>query len=100
MVRVRLRRSALRRESVEVGKGNRLAPWLADAAVERVFDDHGVDDLVRSSTVEADDVRPELGVLTTGAPPAEAAGAESGLLTRPAVHVVHLWGALGLRAEG
>jgi hypothetical protein len=76
--------------SVEVGEGDGLAARPTDAAVEGVLDDDGVDDLVGAGAIEADDVRPELGVFATGAPPAEAAGAESGLLTGPAIHAAHL----------
>ena len=74
---------------VEVGEGDGLAARPTDAAVQRVFDDHGVDDLVRARPIEADDVWPQLGVLATGPASAETAGAKGGLFTGPAVHA---WG--------
>jgi hypothetical protein len=58
--------------------------------VQRIFDDDGVDDLIGTGTEEADDERSKLGVFATGTSAAEAARAEGGLLTRPAVHAAHL----------
>jgi hypothetical protein len=32
--------------SVKVGQGDGLAAWMADAAMQRILDHHGADDLV------------------------------------------------------
>ena len=86
--------------SVQVWEGDGLTARSADAAVQRVFHDDGVDDLICARAKEADDVRAKLGVFAAGPAPAEPAGAQSGLFTGPAVHAAHLcrrsWG----RAEG
>ena len=84
--------------SVQVWEGDGLAARPTDTAVQCVFDDDGVDDLVGSCAVEADNVRSELGVLATGPASAEATRAEGGLLTGPAVQARHL--PTGVEASG
>ena len=71
--------------SLELRELDRLAPWLAHPAVERILDHERPKHLVTRAAEHIDDEGVLPGVIAAGPPAAEPARSHSGALARPAV---------------